>query len=142
MKTWRQIFESEGEYENIIKLLELCFVIPLFNAIVERLFSRMKRVKSSKRGSMSNSRLETLLRIGETGETLTKSTVVSAMKLWDEKKQRRPSQVVPRVYRKRRPGNRKNDNRVDTNVSLHCYLSCSYKKFVHYHLSQCKMLWP
>ena len=42
--------------------------------------------------------------------TLTKSTVVSAMKLWDEEKQRRANQVVPRVYRKRRPGNRKNGN--------------------------------
>ena len=24
MKTWRQIFDSEGEYKNILKLVELC----------------------------------------------------------------------------------------------------------------------
>ena len=51
---------------------------------------------------MNNIRLENLLRIGETGEPLTKVTVVPAMKLWSEEKQRRPNQAVPRIYRKRK----------------------------------------
>ena len=57
MKTRREIFDSERNFDNILKLVELCFVIPVSNAVVERFFSRMKRMKSAKRGSFSNKRL-------------------------------------------------------------------------------------
>ena len=92
MKTWREIFDSEKEFQNVLKLVELCFVIPVSNAIVERFFSRMKRVKTAKRGSFSNKRLEKVLRIGETGPNLSNTTVLSAMKLWNHEKQRLPNQ--------------------------------------------------
>ena len=105
LKTWREIFDSERNFDNILKLVELCFVIPVSNAVVERGFSRMKRVKSAKRGSFSNKRLEKVLRIGETGPSLRNDTVLSAMKLWGTKKQRRQNQknrhpLKPRIEKR------------------------------------------
>ena len=38
LKTWREIFDSERNFDNILKLVELCFVIPVSNAEVERVF--------------------------------------------------------------------------------------------------------
>ena len=65
----------------------------------------MKRVKSAKRGSFSNKRLEKVLRIGETGPSLRNDTVLSAMKLWCTKKQRRQNQknrhpLKPRIEKR------------------------------------------
>ena len=76
-----------------MKLVELYFIIPVSNAVIERFFSRMKRVKTSKRGSFTNERLEKLFRIEETGDPLDKTTVVSAMKSWYTDKARRPNQT-------------------------------------------------
>ena len=100
-KTSREIFDSERNFDNILKLVALCFVIP----VVERFFSRMKRVKSVKKGSFSNKRLEKVLRIGETGPSLRNDTVLSAMKLWGTKKQRRQNQknrhpLKPRIEKR------------------------------------------
>ena len=54
----------------------------------------MKRLKSKKRGSLSNERLDHLMRIGQEGEPLNKNTVVSAMNKWQDDKVRRPHQSV------------------------------------------------
>ena len=66
LKTWRRIFNSDRaqtDFKNILILIELCFVIPVSNAKIERAFSRMKRLISKKRGSLSSDRLNNLMRI-------------------------------------------------------------------------------
>ena len=92
LKTWRRIFDMAIDFKNILLVVEICFIMPLSNAHLERLFSRMKRVKCNSRCGLSNSRLGSLLSIGQEGEDLSTSTVLPAMKLWDEEKIRRPNQ--------------------------------------------------
>ena len=95
LKTWRRIFDcsrAQTDFKNILLLIEICFVMPLSNAELERLFSRMKRVKSKTRCHLSNDRLGNLLRIGQERKELSPSTVVPAMTLWDKEKRRRPNQ--------------------------------------------------
>ena len=96
LKTWRRIFNSsraKTDFKNVLLLVEICFVTALSNAQLERPFSRMKRVKSKTRCNLSNTRLENLLRIGQEGEELATSTIVPAMKLWENEKNRRPHQT-------------------------------------------------
>ena len=45
MKTWREIFDAEKEFKNVLKLVELCFVIPVSNAIVESFFRENDKKK-------------------------------------------------------------------------------------------------
>ena len=128
LKTWREIFDAEGNFNNILKLVELCFVIPISNAVVERFFSRMKRVKSNKRGSFTNERLEKVLRIGETGPPLDKNTVLSAMNLWNLDRQRRPNQGIRKKYKPKQKkslhasdessSSFNSDNDVDTSLNM------------------------
>ena len=64
----------------------------LCDAELERLFSRVKRVKSKTRCHLSNDRLGNLLHIGQERKDLSPSTVVPAMTLRDKEKRRRPNQ--------------------------------------------------
>ena len=94
LKTWRRIFDSsraKTDFKNVLLLVEICFVMPLSNAQLERLFSRMKRIKSKKRCSLSNERLGSLIHIGQEGMELSTETVMPAMSLWAEDKERRPN---------------------------------------------------
>ena len=51
-------------------IIELLLTTPFTNAKVERLFSRMNRVKTILRSRLASQRLETQLRIGEEGCSL------------------------------------------------------------------------
>ena len=83
---------AQTDFKNILLLIEICFVMPLSNAELERLFSRMKRVKSKTRCHLSNDRVGNLLRIRQERKDLSPSTVVPAMTLLDKEKRRRPNQ--------------------------------------------------
>ena len=93
LKTWRRLFNcdnAEVGYKNILALIEICFVYPLSNGKLERLFSRMKRVKRKDRGHIASKSMQNLMRIGEEGKELDLNTVISAMNKWGEDKVRRP----------------------------------------------------
>ena len=95
LKTWRRIFDNSRmvtDFKNILLLVEICFVMPLSNAHLERLFSRMNRIKSKTRCRLTNSRLGSLMHIGQDGKELSTTIVLPAMKLWEEEKIRRPHQ--------------------------------------------------
>ena len=97
LKTWRRIFDSDRaqtDFKNILILIELCFVIPVSNGKIERAFSRMKRLKSKKRGLLSSDRLNNLMWIGQDGKPLGKTTVIPAMNKWQKDKHQRPHQTV------------------------------------------------
>ena len=57
--------ELMSDCKNVMDLFEILLVVPFTNAIAERLFSRMNRVKIDVRNRLSRSRLDTCLRIGE-----------------------------------------------------------------------------
>ena len=70
LEIWHRIFtnnEVMAEYQNIMHIFEILMIVPFTNAIVERLFSRLNRVKTDFRNRLSRSRLDTCLRVGEEG---------------------------------------------------------------------------
>ena len=68
LEIWRRSFantELMSDCKNVMHLYEILLVVPFTNAIVQRLFSRMNRVKTDFRNRLSRSRLDTCLRVGE-----------------------------------------------------------------------------
>ena len=55
------------ECRNVLDIFELLLICPFTNAKLERMFSRMNRVKTDWRNRLSRDRLDNLLRIGEEG---------------------------------------------------------------------------
>ena len=67
---WRKIITNADvrrECRNILDIIEILLVTPSSNAKLERMFSRMARVKSDWHNWLSRDRLDALLRIGEEG---------------------------------------------------------------------------
>ena len=72
LQTWRKIFSSprSKNWKDVLILVELLFTIPICNAKLERMFSKLKYVKTEFRCSLSTNRLENLLRIFESGPSV------------------------------------------------------------------------
>ena len=88
---WKRVFtnrELKSECKNVLHLFEISFVMPLTNAKLERMFSRMLRVKSDWRNRSTRDHLDSLLRINE-GESLKMFNPESAINLWFNDKVRR-----------------------------------------------------
>lgn len=102
--TWYKLFHSSkiANWQNILLLVRLLFSLPVSNAATERFFSALKRVKSSKRASLSQPTLQGILRITTEGPPLKKYDATSAVLAWHEDKLRRPNQRARRSYKKRR----------------------------------------
>ena len=64
-------------------------IVPFTKAIVERLFSRMNRVKTDFRNRLSRSRLETCLRVGEEGPSIKDFELDRVIDRWCTEKERR-----------------------------------------------------
>ena len=67
---WQKIFHNESikqECKNVLHVFEIMLIVPFTNAKVERLFSRMNRVKTDIRNRLSRRRLDVCLRVGEEG---------------------------------------------------------------------------
>ncbi len=90
--TWRKIFSAprSNGWEDALILIELLFTIPVSNAKLERMFSKLKRVKTNFRCSLSLQRLENILRIMEEGPAWEEYDPLPAIELWHSAKQRRP----------------------------------------------------
>lgn len=98
LKTWKFLFKSSmvSRWRNVLTLVELLFSIPVSNAKLERLFSRLKRTKVDARGSLGEKRLTNLLRIGEEGPDVATFDVAPVVKFWCSKRNRRPNQGTKR----------------------------------------------
>lgn len=120
LRTWLKVFNSplaEERFKNILLLVELAFCMPISTAKVERLFSRLKRVKDTTRTSLKQERLENLLRIGEEGPAVKEFNAMPAVQSWCEDKVRRPNQKASRTYKqgaKRLNRNTDNDSDVES----------------------------
>ena len=62
-QTWQQLFELQSELalKNIIHIAEICIVLPISSADVERVFSSFARTLSKERMSLKNDTIENLL---------------------------------------------------------------------------------
>ena len=72
--TWRKIFMAPRRKgsSNVLLMIGVLFTVPLSNAKLERMFSKLKRVKTNFRCSLDVRGLENILRImeeGSSGET-------------------------------------------------------------------------
>ena len=107
--TWRKIFSSPRckNWRDVLILIELLFTIPVCNAKLERMFSKLKYAKTDFRCSLSTKRLEHLLRIVESGPDVKNYDVLPAIAKWASDKNRRPSEQKPKVYKKRTEKKRK-----------------------------------
>lgn len=89
---WEQLFlcSRASKWQNVLALIRILFALPISNAAVERMFNRMKRVKSDWRCALGERRLENLLRLSE-GPPLTNFSVRPAVCSWLSAKHRRPT---------------------------------------------------
>ena len=103
--TWRKIFfapRSKG-WKDALILIELLFTIPVSKAKLERMFSKLKRVKINFHCSLSLQRLENILRIMEEGPAWEEYDPLPAIELWHSVKQRRPhDEKQKRTYKTRK----------------------------------------
>ena len=106
--TWFNIFHSSRsfQWQNILLLIRLLFSVPVSNAVLERFFSSLGRVKSVKRASLSQQTLEDILRIQAEGPPMESYDPTNAIKEWDRAKRRRPNQKRRKAYKKRVPTKR------------------------------------
>jgi hypothetical protein len=81
---WHQLFNCSRskEWNAILTLIELLFVLPVSNAKVEAFFSLMKRVKTDTRASLKEHRLNSLLRIVTEGPPTNEFIPTTAIDLW------------------------------------------------------------
>ncbi|XP_046841699.1 zinc finger protein 862-like [Xenia sp. Carnegie-2017] len=101
VNVWQSIWENvimQKECKIVLHIIELLLITPFTNAKVERLFSRMNRIKTTLRNRLSTQRLDAQLRVGEEGCPLAEFNAEEALQYWLEQKIRRPNGAKPRKY--------------------------------------------
>ena len=95
-KTWKRIFTcaKKDDFRNILMIVELCFCMPVSAAVVERCFSTLRRIKSSKRASLKTDTLSQLIRISVESVQTEKFDVGPALQNWTNKVVRRPQHII------------------------------------------------
>ena len=103
-KTWRLLFDSSysTKWKNILLLIQLLFSVPICNAKLERLFSKLRRTKNDERCSIGEERLTNVLRIVEEGPPLASYDSTPVVQMWLNKKVRRPNQKRRKKYKSRK----------------------------------------
>ena len=88
---WWKLFNAANakKWGNVLSLVELLFCLPMSNGRVERVFSTMKLIKTDRRSSLSEDRLDHLVRITIDGPPLAQWDATDAVRLWWKSKQRR-----------------------------------------------------
>ena len=104
LDVWEQLFTSQFKklYGNALHVIELLLITPTTNAKLERMFSRMNRVKNDWRNRLSRERLENNLRIGEDGPLSKDFDPEAAIERWYNQKVRRIGAAKPHKYPQKR----------------------------------------
>ena len=92
LDVWAAILSSPAgkeQFSNILNIVELLLITPISNAVVERMFSTMARMKPHLRNRMSRDRLDSLLRISEEGPSVKDYDPTAAIEQWYGQKKRR-----------------------------------------------------
>ena len=82
---WKIVFTNATiikECRNVLDIFELFLICPFTNAKLERMFSRMNRVKTDWRSSLSRDRLDVLLRVSEDGPSLEEFNPDASIDCW------------------------------------------------------------
>ena len=79
-----------AECQNIMHICEIVMIVPFTNAIVERLFSRMHRVKTDFSNQLSRSRLDSYLRVREERPSIKEFKPDRVIDCWWAEKERHP----------------------------------------------------
>ena len=119
LDVWQRVFTvlDRSSYENVLHLIELLLITPTTNAKLERMFSRMKRVKSDWRNRLTRERLEHNLRIGEDGPSIKDFNPTEAIAHWQNTKIRRVNNAQPHRYPDKR---RKTETSSSVDVVSYC----------------------
>lgn len=75
LNVWKNVFTNEDirkDCRNVLHIIELLLITPFTNAKLERVFSRMNRVKTDSRNRLSQKRLDTSIRVSEEGVEISK----------------------------------------------------------------------
>jgi hypothetical protein len=97
---WWRLFNSpsSSEWSNALGLVELLLSLPASYGKVERSFSQMNIIKTSKRSLLSNDTLDDLLLLAVDEVPLAKFNPDKAIDCWWNDKQRRPNQKKRNPY--------------------------------------------
>ena len=102
MRTYFTNEEIVKECDNIFHLNEILLITPFSNGKLERMFSRMLRVKNDWQNILGHDRLEALLRICEEGPSIENFNPDIAIESWYDEKVRRPSAGLHNYPKKRK----------------------------------------
>ena len=105
LKVWKEAFLNEGlqeECKNVLNIIEILLITPFTNAKIERVFSRMNRLKTDSRNRLGQARLETQMRVGEEGVSIGKFEPDLYIDSWFQEKVRRMNGAKPRNYPSKR----------------------------------------
>ena len=105
LKVWKEVFLNEGiqdECKNVLHIIEILLITPFTNAKIERVFSRMNRLKTDSRNRLGQARLETQMRVGEEGVSIEKFEPDPYINSWFQEKVRRINGAKPRDYPSKR----------------------------------------
>ena len=98
---WWRLFHApvSTEWANALTLVELLFSLPVSNGTLERVFSQVNVIKSTKRTQLSNQTLDDLLIVSTAGVPLKEFNPDHAIDLWWKDKLRRPNQRPRAQYK-------------------------------------------
>lgn len=101
---WWRLFHSpsSSEWSNVLGLVTLLLSLPASNGKLERAFSQMNIIKTSKRSKMTNDSLDDLLLLTLNVVPLNKFSPDAAIDLWWKDKQRRSNQQKREKYKRRK----------------------------------------
>ena len=100
---WSRLFHAPtaSEWSNILILAKLLFSLPASNGKLERVFSQINVIKTSKRTLLSNDSLDDLLLLTSDLIPLHEFCPDAAIDQWWKAKVRRPNQRPRKVYKQR-----------------------------------------
>ena len=107
---WKTIFtnnEVSNECKNVLMIAEILLITPFSNAKLERMFSRMSRVKTDWRSRLSCTNLDALLRIGEEGPDVSDFDPSDSIDHWFSDRVRRLTSSTHKYPEKRKCLNNK-----------------------------------
>ena len=113
---WERIFtnkETVKECDNILHFIEILLITPFSDGKLERMFSRMLRVKNDWRSKLGHDRFEALLRISEEGPSIENFNPDIAIESWYNEKGRRLS-AGPHNYPKKKKTSEKQSTLLST----------------------------
>ena len=101
--------EANEECRNFLRICELLLVISFTNATLERMFSRILRMKTDWRNRLNRQRLDALFHIGEEGQSIGEFDPNDAINLWFIDNVRRLTASQPKSCSEKRQNVNDND---------------------------------